>query len=175
MWSEAFPPSCCSGSLPSTAAFKRNTAICWTPLGSQRSCNHKGDPWGTLSHEFPSGQCGAALKKAAGLLFFLASGWDPCGSSVQVSRTVEWLCWVFFQYTTRMLLRDKCIWTIFEYYRFELLLGYKSSQDLLPSAKEIPIFSTEGWVWQIRIFQRMSTELPTWGTYCHIRLRFICL
>lgn len=95
MWSVAFPPSCCSGSLPSTAAFQRNTAICSTPPGPPRNCNHKGDPWGTLPPEFPSGQSGAALKKAADLLFFLASGSDPCGSSVQVSRTVEWLCGVF--------------------------------------------------------------------------------
>lgn len=47
------------------------------------------DPWGTFSHEFPAGQCGAALKKASGLMFFLALCSDPCGSSAQVSRTVE--------------------------------------------------------------------------------------
>lgn len=41
---------------------------------------------------FSSGQCEAALKKAADLLFFLASGSDPCGSSGQVSRTVQRLC-----------------------------------------------------------------------------------
>lgn len=37
-----------------------------------------------LLHDLPPGQCGAALEKAAGLLFLMALGSDPCGFSVQV-------------------------------------------------------------------------------------------